>query len=301
MNARFLFPRPILPRPLFPRRFARAVAIALPLATAVAALLPSPAQAHRAWLLPSATVLSSSGDDVWVTVDAAASNDLFYFEHQPIRLGNLKIHGPDGKEVAAQNQATGRYRSVFDVKLNQSGTYKIEIVNDVLFASYRQDGETKRLRGNAETLRKSVPANVQDLSVSRNNNRLQTFVTTGKPTTTAIEPSGQGLEVKAVTHPNDLFAGETATFALVLDGKPLADVPVEVVPGGVRYRDQLDDVTVKTDKDGRFTVKWPTPGLYWMSASYPVQVEGQPPATGGTIDKPRNRYSYAVTVEVLAE
>ena len=32
--------------------------------------LPLSAQAHRAWLLPSATVLSGEGD-LWVTVDAA--------------------------------------------------------------------------------------------------------------------------------------------------------------------------------------------------------------------------------------
>ena len=34
--------------------------------------LPLSAQAHRAWLLPSATILSG-GEDLWVTVDAAAS------------------------------------------------------------------------------------------------------------------------------------------------------------------------------------------------------------------------------------
>ena len=49
--------------------------------------LPLSAQAHRAWMLPSATVLS--GDEVWVTVDAAVSNDLFYFEHFPLRIANL--------------------------------------------------------------------------------------------------------------------------------------------------------------------------------------------------------------------
>jgi uncharacterized GH25 family protein len=49
--------------------------------------LPLSAQAHRSWMLPSATVLS--GDDVWVTVDAAVSNDLFYFEHFPLRIANI--------------------------------------------------------------------------------------------------------------------------------------------------------------------------------------------------------------------
>lgn len=36
------------------------------------------AQAHNVWLLPSTTVLSKSE---WITVDAAVSNDLFFFNH----------------------------------------------------------------------------------------------------------------------------------------------------------------------------------------------------------------------------
>ncbi len=41
---------------------------------AVALALPLSAQAHKAWLLPSDTVLSAK--DPWITVDAAVSNDL---------------------------------------------------------------------------------------------------------------------------------------------------------------------------------------------------------------------------------
>ncbi|MEL0157283.1 DUF4198 domain-containing protein, partial [Sphingopyxis sp.] len=61
---------------------------------ALALFAAAPAQAHRQWMLPSSTVLS--GDDVWVTVDAAVSNDLFYFEHQPLRLDAAKAWAPDG-------------------------------------------------------------------------------------------------------------------------------------------------------------------------------------------------------------
>ena len=64
------------------------------------------------WLLPSATVFS--GTDGWVTVDAAVSNDLFFFDHQPLRLDGMKVWQPDGSEGALQNGATGRYRSVFE-------------------------------------------------------------------------------------------------------------------------------------------------------------------------------------------
>ena len=47
------------------------------LAAAAVTMLSASAQAHRTWLLPSATVLS--GKAPWVTVDAAVSKDLFYF------------------------------------------------------------------------------------------------------------------------------------------------------------------------------------------------------------------------------
>ena len=89
----------------------------------LAGLIAAPASAHRQWLHPSATVLS--GDKAWVTVDAAVSNDLFYFEHMPLRLDNVKVWQPDGSEGKIQNGSTGRYRSVFDVELNQQGTWKI--------------------------------------------------------------------------------------------------------------------------------------------------------------------------------
>ena len=82
-----------------------------------ATVLATPATAHRLWMLPSATVLS--GGDQWVTVDAAVSNDLFYFEHQPLRLDTLAVTAPDGSSAKPENLATGKYRSTFDLHLAQ--------------------------------------------------------------------------------------------------------------------------------------------------------------------------------------
>ena len=66
----------------------------LKLATfALAALLPVASNAHKAWLLPSVTV---STVDQWVTIDAAVSNNLFYFDHNPLRMESLAITAPDG-------------------------------------------------------------------------------------------------------------------------------------------------------------------------------------------------------------
>lgn len=259
---------------------------------ALAALAPLAAHAHRQWLLPSTTVLS--GGSQWVTVDAAVSNNLFYFEHMPMRLDNLVVTGPDGAAVKPENASTGKYRSTFDVPLAQPGTYRIAVVNQGLFASWKENGQTKRWRGAADALAANVPANAQELQVTEMASRVESYVTSGKPSKQALTTTGRGLELAPITHPNDLAAGETASFRLLLDGKPAANQTVSVVPGGVRYRDRLNEFDTTTDADGKFSVKWPAAGMYWMEAELRDQKTSVKPATA-------RRVTYAVTVEVLPQ
>ena len=72
-------------------------------AASLVALLAAPvaANAHRQWMLPSSTVLS--GNDPWITVDAAVSNDLFYFDHVPMRLEGVAVIAPDGVRLLSSN------------------------------------------------------------------------------------------------------------------------------------------------------------------------------------------------------
>jgi len=268
-----------------PRKPAVALAAAL-------VLLPLAAEAHRQWLLPSATVLS--GKEVWVTVDAAVSNDLFFFEHNPMRLNNLVVFKPDGSKGEAQNQSTGRYRSTFDVQLADTGTYKFAVLNRGLFANWKENGQTKRWRGTAETFAKEVPADAQELNVNEMQGRVEVFVTAGKPTTEVLKPTGVGLELAPITHPNDLVANNEASFRLLLDGKPAAGVKVEVVRGGIRYRDKLGETEVSTDADGKFSFTWPEPGMYWIEAQVRDENTSVPQAK-------QRRASYVATLEVLPE
>lgn len=262
---------------------------------AIAAMAVVPASAHRQWMMPSSTVLS--GDDVWVTVDAAVSNDLFYFEHQPLRLDAVKAWAPDGTEVTIENKSTGRYRSTFDVHLTQKGTYRIASVADMLMGSYDLNGKTERLpRGTtAANLAERIPAGATNVKTTEANNRNEIFVTVGEPTTTLFKPVGKGIELVPVTHPNDLIAGEAATFQFLLDGKPAANLPVTVIPGGIRYRDQLGQIDLKTGADGKVAITWPEAGLYWLNVTTPQAGgdEGAPPPIA-------RRASYVTTLEVLA-
>ncbi len=267
------------------KRFPLVIALAL-------TALPFAASAHKAWLQPSQTVLA--GDKPWITVDAAVSNDLFYFNHVPLRLENLSIVAPDGSRAQAQNPATGKYRSVFDVELVQAGTYRIGVVNDYATASWDEGGKPKRWRGTPAAFATEVQKNAKDLKVGQSVSRVETFVTNGSPNDTALKPANNGLEMVPVTHPNDLFAGEEAKFRLLLDGKPAAGLEVEIVRGGTRYRNAQEEIKVTTDAAGEFAVTWPAAGMYWLETS---SEDGKVSVPGAK----SRRLGYIATLEVLPQ
>ncbi|WP_396593981.1 DUF4198 domain-containing protein [Brevundimonas sp. R86498] len=264
---------------------------ALPALALFAALAaPLSAQAHRGWMMPSSTVLS--GESAWVGFDAGASNGVFIADHAPLRLSaaSLMIMAPDGTTGEMANLMQGAYRSTFDVHINKPGTWKIANVSAGMSASYALNGQTQRWRGSAADFATAIPAGATNVNASVNNNRLETFVTLGAPTETVFAPTGQGLEMVPVTHPNDLVAGEEATFTLLKNGQPAADLEVTVARGGLRYRDNPEEMTVRTGADGTFTVTWPEAGLYWLNTSQRAEAAGTAPAQS---------MAYTAVLEVL--
>lgn len=256
-----------------------------------AALLPFAAEAHKLWVLPSATVLTP---DQWITVDAAVSNDLFYFNHVPLRLDSLVIVAPDGSTLSPENAHTGKFRSSFDLHLTQDGTYRIGTRNEGLFASWEEGEQRRRWRGTAAEFAQAVPAKAKNLRVSESASRIETFVTAGAPSEGVFKPEGKGLELLPETHPNDLYSGETATFQFLIDGKPAAGLDVEIVPGATRYRDSQDEILLKTDAEGRVELSWPAPGMYWLSVEHEDDKTSIPQAT-------QRRLGYSATLEVLPQ
>ncbi|KAF1691163.1 DUF4198 domain-containing protein [Pseudoxanthomonas koreensis] len=283
----------------------------LVLATAIASLLASfGAAAHKQWLLPSATVVA--GNEPFVTVDAAVSNQLYYPDHVPMRLDNVTITAPDGSVLKPQNGSTGKYRSVFDVALAQQGTYRIANVNAGLSARWDTaeslaaaaaatqgqgpggPGPRGGFLRNAtpEDLATKVPKDAKNLQVTEGVSRVETFVSNGSPS--EVKLTGKGLELLPVTHPNDLFAGEEAKFKLMVDGKPAAGLEVEIVRGATRYRNAQEEISVKTGADGSFAVTWPEAGMYWLEASIEDAKTSVPQAK-------RRRLGYVATLEVLPQ
>jgi hypothetical protein len=112
----------------------------------VAALLaPSVARADHPFILPSSTILSGDGNTV--TFDAAGSDHVFFFDHRPVQLDSIAIVKPDGTSAVPTQAIQGRLRSVFDLKLDQQGTWKIESDQTRITGTFKLAGEERRVGG----------------------------------------------------------------------------------------------------------------------------------------------------------
>lgn len=248
------------------------------------------AQAHRPWMIPNTSIIETDRE-AWVTIDGAISEGLFENDFMPLKMDGLTVTGPDGATAPAPAAVMGKHRSSVDILLPKDGTYRITLGANNVMGSYKLNGETKRFRGND-----APPAGATDVKTTTMVQRQDTFVTLNKSSDGALKPTGSGLEMVALSNPTELRAGETAKFRFQLDGKPLANFPFSLIPGGVKYRGTLNETRLTTDANGEASFKLPAPNMYWLSAAYPANAP-----RGPGVEQPAKRYSYSATFEILPE
>ncbi|MDI1225373.1 MULTISPECIES: DUF4198 domain-containing protein [Acinetobacter] len=137
-----------------------------------------------------------------------------------------------------------------------------------------------------------VPANAQILEV-KNNIIAESFVTKGKPSPIPAV-SNKGFEVKFLTHPNELFAGESLKAQILLNGKAVPNLEIDVFKGASSYETsaQREQPHVKTNAKGEVEVKFEKSGIYLITTSYPE-------ANPDNSKKPESEiFTYGLTVEV---
>ncbi|RAU17529.1 DUF4198 domain-containing protein [Nitrincola tibetensis] len=227
-------------------------------------LIAGHAAAHPMWMLPSEFNLSTD-EGHWITVDATASHGVFSFD-KPLGVDNVAIYRPGGERERVGPYFKGQRRSVFDVQLNEQGTYKVELVTPVRYmTSYVVGGRdtARRIMGNKLEIASQLPEDARDVRTTMVQNIIQFYVTQKAPTRIVLEPTGQGFELNAITHPSDIVIGEEASFKFTFNGEPVADLDVEVVPGGTAWRSSRMQMDLKTDSEGvlRFTPEKTGPHL----------------------------------------
>ncbi|WP_301387939.1 DUF4198 domain-containing protein [Thalassolituus sp. UBA2590] len=254
------------------------------------------AEAHRAWILPQETQLS--GEERWVGFEAAVSNDIFVANYHAVRLNDLTVIQPDGDKSEAENLHTGKYRTVFDVKLEDEGTYKVFTASNGMRAMWEEDGKRRIYPGRGEQyteegFAENVPEKADNLRIMQSSRRMETFVTLGAPSTETLQPTNKGLELVPVTHPNDLYSGEQATFKFLIDGEPAEGAELTAIREGTRYRNSQDEISAVADKKGEVKLNWKGAGRYFIEVEYKDD-KAKKPATERT-------GSYVTVLEVLPD
>lgn len=255
-------------------------------------LMAFQAQAHKRWMVASTTELSGEKAE-WVSVDGSISNQVFDAE-RTLPLSGLKIVAPDGNVVSAEQMHQGKTKSTFDIEIAQAGTYRVSNRMEMFFVQYRVPGATKPKRARAASLqgvKNKVPANATDVAFMKSDGLIETFITKGNPSTKAFEKRSQsGIELVPITHPNDVYAGETASFKIFLNGQPARNITYSYLPADNRFRNQELETKGQADEQGVITFKPQQSGRYLLEVSAKV------PQNSGQIKQVF--YAYFATLEV---
>lgn len=231
-------------------------------------------QAHPLWILPSE--FSTSGeDDTWLTFDVTASHTVFGFD-KGVGLETVRVFSPDGDTNRLGSYFKGHRRSVFDLQLAQDGTYKVFAQRPKFyFTSYKagKRDTPKRMMADKVEAKKRLPENARDINTMLIDMSSVVYVTRNAPTDEVYKPTGKGLELNPITHPNDIVQGEAVEFEFLLNGKPQAGVEVEITPGGTRYRNERNSIEITTSESGRVVFTPQQAGPWLLSANYTAPSE----------------------------
>jgi hypothetical protein len=196
-------------------------------------------------------------------VDATASHGVFSFD-KPISLNSVTIYGPEGERQRMGSYFKGQRRSVFDLLLDQSGTWKVELSGGPRYMTRYVIGErnTER-RAFGSKLEVELPEGAREVNTVAIQNISAFYVTQGMPNRKVLETTGEGFEFHALTHPSDVAMQEEVEFRFTYNGQPVANMDVELVPQGTAWRDSRMQQDLQTDADGivRFTPEKTGPHL----------------------------------------
>jgi len=250
----------------------------------VALMLAAPASAlaHMPYLLPN-------GFDVGVrdhvTIEASFAEDAFVPE-VVMKSDGWEVRGPDG--VAPITKVTYlRDLAVFEVDTPKAGAYRIS--SGIRLG--RMGKMYKAADGSWTVVGEEAPAPAgAELVPVQSVTQADVYVSKGEPTDGVLAPTGKALELRPITHPNRIFAGEAASFELLFDGKPLAGATVEVFRSAGVYDGKKALPATTTDKAGRFSLTAPDAGTYLTL----VRHRATSPAGSET---PYRSYSHTLTFE----
>ncbi len=252
-------------------------------AGALAPALAAAASAHTPYLVPG-NFAPRAGETV--ALDAAFA-ETFFVPEAAFDKSRFAVTGPDGGETAPDTVQVLKTRTVAEHTLPKApGTYRFSTGPryGALFRTWEIDGKRESSRDPAV----AIPADAKVLSNFQSLTLAETYVTIGEPDRGALRPRGKGIELVPVTHPNDLYAGETFEFVVQYDGEPLADQKVEIAEAVWTSDRKPQETTLLTDAQGRAGFRLERAGT-WLALTR----HRTPAPADAPVDEYSNSYTLA--------
>lgn len=249
-------------------------------AVVLACALCMPAAAHSPYLLPNTFDVSNRKH---VTVEGSFTEE-FFVPDVAMKAEDYHVIAPDGSKHTLTPLYT-QDLAVLEVPTTAQGTYRISTgqrSGRTAKAAFR-DGQWDFLEPGKAPPGGAVVYDVKSITTA------EVFVSRGRPNQAALAPRNTGLEFRAITHPNSVFASSEAKFEVLFDGRPLANHPVSIHISDERYASRKPYAQATTDSAGRFSVRAAKPGVYLATTRYRVL-----PMRAG---EPATSYTYSITFE----
>ncbi|MGA0602293.1 DUF4198 domain-containing protein [Caulobacter sp. KR2-114] len=272
----------------------------------------APAAAHTPYLLPNAF----DAERPRVTLQGALTEDDYFNPDVALNTSALVETLPSGEIAALKPSAALKDVTLIEAALDQPGTYRFStgpyavrrstyanvggrwlMVRAARGGEGERSGEAGHPAGAApqgppgSIAAADVPAGAETRTAEQVM-LVETYVSRGAPTEAALKTTGQGFELKPITHPNAIYVDQGFAFQLLVDGRPVPNAAISVYRSGNVYDERRIAVQLKTDAEGKGQVGFSLPGVYLLTTQYPAvrPAPGEPPAA--------RSYTYSLTFEV---
>jgi len=197
------------------------------------------------------------------------------------------VIGPDGARSSFRTTVELTQLTALEAETRTSGTYRLSsgerlgrVGQQVLLDGAWQPFAPGREIPPGTQTRQSQTATVADV-----------YVTRGAPTNAPVVARIGTLEVKPVTHPNDVYLNTGFVFRILLNGKSVANQPVEIWREGGAYEEPAYRKLLTSGSDGAVKATFDEPGVYLIW----TRMSGDAPAGAAT---PIRSYTTSITIEV---
>ena len=256
----------------------------LPAAAAAGLLaLSLPSFGHQQWLSPN--FVNQSSESAWLSFDHTFGDQRFLPSSGPGSYYSWWIVGVDGFKRNIPHLFLGKTRTVGEIELTESGTYRIEAVEDLMpFTLIKVDDE--------DTWQPGTRADFAGFEVVRSRtyfNKAVTYVTLEAPSDLSVASTGDPLEIVFIDHPTGLEAGKGFGVRVLASGRALIAQEVQVFSEDSHGHDATEKCA--TDKNGLCMLTLAAAGRYLLTTS----TQGDH-SDGSSTDG--YSYGYSVLVEL---